>query len=133
MTPEDFRSAVFSDLQAWQAASYPAMPVVYENGPEVDEDSIGLIWLDVEIRWYGGQVASMGTTPRTRSTGALSLDCYYRSGQGTSEPWAVAESLSQLLGVRRIGSAVLGAPQRKVPTNLLGWYKAGLLIPFTLG
>ena len=133
MTPKEFRSAVFGEIQTWAAANFPAVPVVYENGPSADEDKIGPIWLDVEVRWYGGSVAAMGVTPRTRMSGAVSVACYYRSSEGTDQSDSVIDSVNALLGVRRMSSAVMGAPQRTVPTYLRGWYRTGALIPFDLG
>ena len=133
MTSEEFRAAVFAEIRDWAATNFPNLPVVYENGPVPDEDKIGPAWLDVEIRWYEGSVAAFGETPRTRDFGAVSLACFYKTGEGTKVPGEIIESVSSLLQARRIGSAVLDARKRTVPTNLLGWHKTGVLIPFTLG
>jgi hypothetical protein len=133
MTPKEFRAAAFAEVQAWAAANFPAMPVLYENGPTPDEDAMGAIWLDIEIRWYGSTVAAIGTPPRVRHTGALSAMCFYRSGEGTDEPDSVVDSLSEYLQARRLGAGVLEAAQRTVPTNVRGWFKSGVFIPFTLG
>lgn len=133
MTPKEFRDAITAEILAWGSANFPTIPIVYENGPVPDEDKIGPIWLDVEVRWYGGSVASMGTTPRTRMTGAVSVCCFRRSAEGTDQSDLAIDSVNALLGVRRFGSAVMGAPQRTVPTHLRGWYKTGALIPFELG
>lgn len=133
MTTKAFRSAVFSAIQSWQAASFSMLPVIYENGPVPDEASIGPIWLDAEIRWYGGSIASVGTTPRTRDTGSISLMVHYKESEGTGSSDDVIDSLSALLAPQRLGGAVLGARQRTVPNSYKGWYTTGILIPFTLG
>lgn len=133
MTEQDFRAAVFGEVRDWAATAFPTLPVIYENGPVPDEDKIGPVWLDVEIRWYGGSISSVGTNPRQRATGAVSLMCYYKPGEGTDVPDRVIGSVGDLLSARRLGAAVLAAKQRTVPTNLLGWYKVGVMIPFTLG
>lgn len=133
MTSEEFRAAVFADIRDWAAANFPTLPVIYENGPVPDEDKIGPIWLDVEIRWYEGSVAALGSNPRTRDFGAVSLACFYKTGEGTKAPGQVIDSASALLQTRRIGAAVLGARKRTVPTYMRGWHKTGVLIPFTLG
>lgn len=133
MSTKDFRAAVAGEIQTWAAASYPTLPVVYENGPSADEDAIGPIWLDMEIRFYGGSIASVGVTPRMRQTGAVSLQVYYKEASGTGLSDDIVESLCTLLQARRLGGAVLLAPQRTVPSHLNGWYRTGVLIPFTLG
>jgi hypothetical protein len=133
MSAKDFRSSVFSEIKTWAEAAFPAIPVVYENGPVPDEDKIGPIWLDVEIRWYSGTVASVGASPRTRMTGVVSIMCFHREGEGTGLPDDVVDSATLALQTRRIGGAVMGAAQRVIPTCLRGWYKVGVLVPFVLG
>lgn len=132
MTSKEFRAAVFGEVQTWAAANYPTIPIIYENGPTPDEGSIGPIWLDVELRWYGGSPASIGPNARMRSTGALSVMCFYRAGEGTGQPDDLIDSLSEFLQARRLGAGILEAPQRTVPTNLRGWFKTGMFLPFTL-
>lgn len=133
MTTKEFRAAVFAEIQAWAATNFPTLPVLYENGPTPDEDAMGAIWLDVEIRWYGASVAAIGTPPRMRHSGAVSANCFYRNGEGTGAPDDVIDSLGGYLQARRLGAGILEAPQRTVPTNLRGWFKTGVLLPFTLG
>lgn len=132
MSTESFRSAVNAELVAWQQANFPTLPLIFENGPAPDEQSIGLIWLDAEIRWYGGVIASVGAAPLTRNTGALSFMCYYKDGEGTQQSDQVIDSLANRFKARRLGGGVLLAPQRTVPTHLRGWYKTGILIPLRL-
>lgn len=133
MTTEAFRSAVNGAVQAWGAASFPSVPILYENGPTPDEASIGPIWVDLEIRWYGGSIASVGITPTMRQTGAISACVYYKRATGTALSDQIIDSLCTLLQGQRLGGAVLWAPQRTVPAHYLGWYKTGMLLPFTKG
>ena len=132
MSTETFRSAVNAELVAWQAAGFPTLPLIFENGPAPDEDKIGRIWLDAEIRWYGGMIVSVGSKPLTRDTGALSFMCYYKDGEGTKQSDQIVDSLADRFEARRLGGAFLKAKQRTVPTHLRGWYKTGILVPFTL-
>lgn len=133
MNTKEFRAAVFGELQTWGAANFPTLPIIYENGPVPDEDKIGSIWLDCEVRWYGSTGLSLGSLPFTgRYTGTISTQVYYRSAQGTGAVDDIIDSLETLLKTRRIGTSIVQFPQRTVSTNLRGWYKAGLLFPFTL-
>lgn len=133
MTPKEFRASVNAEINAWATANFPTIPVIYENGPVPDEDTIGPIWLDVEVRWYGAHNATLGVTPRVRHSGAVSVNCFYRNGEGTDQPDSIIDSLSDHLQNRRLSAGVLEAAQKTVPTNLRGWYKTGTLIPFLLG
>lgn len=133
MNTKEFRAAVFGELATWGAASFPSLVLIYENGPVPDEDKIGPIWLDCEIRWYGSQGLSLGSLPFTgRHSGTISTQVYYRSAQGTGAVDDIIDSLETLLKTRRIGTSIVQFPQRTVSTNMRGWYKAGLLFPFTL-
>lgn len=132
MNTKEFRAAVNAKISAWAAANFPALPVVYENGPSEDEDTIGLIWLDTSIRWYGAEPVSVGSRSG-RHSGALSMNVFYRQAQGTGAPDDIVDSLTGEFGSQRLGTAILKTPQRTVPTpELLGWYKTGVLVPFTL-
>lgn len=133
MNTEAFRAAVTAEIVAWRTANFPDIPAFYEGGPTPDQDKIGMVWVDVEFRWYGGQIASMGKKPRTRHTGAVAIDVYFREAAGVQLPGAVVDSIGSLLEARRIGAGILWAPQRTIPTDKLGWKKTGLLVPFTLG
>ena len=132
MSTKAFRASVFAELVAWGAANFPAIPIIYENGPVPDEDKIGPIWIDVEIRWYGAQPMTLGEGGDGRHTGAISVNVYSRDSAGTGQVDDVIDSLKATLKTRRIGGAIVKFPQRTVPTNLKGWYKSGLLFPFTL-
>lgn len=132
MNTKDFRAAIVAVIQTWGAASFPAVPLIHENGPVPDQDKIGPIWIDVEFRWYGAQPRAFGDPVSGRHSGAISVSVFYRGAQGTSLPDDIIESATTLLKTRRFGSAVVKFPSRTVPTNLLGWYKTGLLFPFTL-
>ena len=132
MSTKNFRAGVFGAIQTWSAANYPAIPVVYENGPVPDEDKIGPIFLDVEIRWYGAQQLSLSDVTTGRHSGAIRVNVFYREASGTGLSDDVVDSISLALRTRRIGGGLVRFPQRTEPTPQLGWYKTGLLFPFTL-
>jgi hypothetical protein len=133
VTPKEFRAAVNNEINAWATSNFPTIPVIYENGPVPDEDAIGPIWLDVEVRWYGAHNATLGVMPRVRHSGAVSVSCLHRGGEGTDQPDTLIDSISTYLQNRRLSAGVTEAAQRTVPTSLRGWYKTGTLIPFLLG
>lgn len=132
MTTTEFCGVVTARILAWQAANYPALPVITENGPVPDENTIGPVFLDLELRWYGGQNITMGSSPLGRHTGAVSANVFYRAYEGTAQPGAIVDSLITLLKNVNLGAGQLQFPQRTVPTMLKGWHKSGLLVPFYL-
>jgi hypothetical protein len=132
MNTKEFRAAVNAEILSWGAASFPTLPLVFENGPLHDRDKIGPIFLDCEVRWYGGKPLSIGGGASGRYSGALSMQLYHRATLGTADPDDILDSLTDYMKVRRIGASIISFPQRTIPTHLLGWYKVGLLFPFTL-
>ena len=132
MSTEAFRAEVVSLIESTMTASHPTVPVLYENGPVIDEADIGSIFLDTDIRWYGAHLASMGPAATGRDTGAISLQVYYKQAEGTHAVDAVIDTLRAAFKSKRIGTGVTKMPQRSVPTEFKGWYKSGLFVPFHL-
>jgi hypothetical protein len=132
MNTKEFRAAVNGEIEAWAAANFPSLPLVFENGPIADQDKIGPMFLDTEVRWYGGSPLSIGSGPVGRYSGVISIQIFRRAGEGTGPVDDIVDSLEPYLRTRRIGTAIISFPQRTIPTSLLGWYKTGLLFPFTL-
>lgn len=132
MSTQNFVNAVFGDLATLMAAEFPTTPVLYENGPEVDEASVGDMFLDAEVRWYGANLVTMELNPTGRHTGAISLQVFYKQAGGTAEAGALVDRLIAEFKSKRIGGGITKMPQRSVPTNLKGWYKSGVFVPFHL-
>ena len=129
---ELFRKAVNEELEAWRLSNFPEVQAFYENGPTPDEGQMGEMWIDTSVRWYGAKVVTLGTRPRGRHLGTVSTSVYFREAAGTALPDQVLGEIKELLRTRHLGGAVMGMPQRMVPSNPLGWYRVGLLTPFTL-
>lgn len=132
MDSTDFRAAVTAEVGAWAAANFPSMDVCYENGPAPDQDKISSPWVDMEIRWFDTTTLGVGEGRSAREHGVISLAVYARAGTGTAQTEAVMRSLKQTFRLRRVGSALLLAPRQYTPTVIAGWYKVGLMVPFTL-
>lgn len=132
MATEQFRSDVQATLEAWRLDAFPDIPAFFENGPLPDEATVGPIWIDVAIRWYGGKFVTVGERPRGRHTGVVSTNVFYREREGTALLDRVIDSIKELMRARRFGPAVLYMPQRTIATEVDGWHKTGLITPFTL-
>lgn len=132
MSIAGFRAAVFTVVQTWQTANQPGMFVAYENGPVVNERDAGDTFLDVELRFYGGSNVAIGNRSIGRDSGALALMAYSKRGEGTAVSDLVLGQLHGLLRNTRLAGGRLFYGQRSVPTDTLGWYRTGLLIPFSV-
>lgn len=132
MSTRAFRSGVVSEVVKWAAAEFPALPIIYENGPVPDEDKIGPIWLDISIRWYGAQTKNVGEFAAGRHTGVVSAQVFAREGSGTAKVDDILDSLTRFLATKRIGSGIVMFPEHNTPNTAQGWYKSGLMFPFWL-
>jgi hypothetical protein len=132
MNIAQFRSAVQTALQAWQLANYPTTDIVYENGPCPAQDVISSPWVDVDIRWYSAHQMTLGDPVKGRSRGVVAITIYSRSGSGTFVSDAMLDSLREALTRLPLAGAELSFPQPYTPTDMLGWYKTGLMFPFRL-
>lgn len=132
MSTQNFVNTVNETISNLMAAEFPTVTVLYENGPEVDEASVGGMFLDVEVRWYGANLVTMELNPTGRHTGAVSLQVFYKQAEGTAAVGLLVDRLIAEFKSKRIGGAITRMPQRSVPTHLKGWYKSGLFVPFHL-
>lgn len=130
-TRSQFRAGFIGAVEAWQAANFPSLPILFENGPVPDEDKIGVIWLDTGIHWYSGHNMEIGQNARGRYGGALVLNVFSREASGTQASDAILESLEVLLKNRHLGGGRTHFPHVNTAPALLGWQKAGMLVPFT--
>ena len=129
---ELFRRAVNEELEAWREAAFPNVPAFYENGPTPDEGTVGPLWIDANIRWYNAKPVTLGVRPRGRHTGTILTNVYFQAAEGTGKSDELLGAIKELLRTRHLGGGVLGMPQRTVSTDFFGWFKSGLLTPFTL-
>lgn len=129
---ETFYAAVAAAVQQWRETNFPAMDVIYENGPVPDEPKISSPWVELEVQWYAAQSLAVGEGSTGRAHGAVSVKVYTREGTGTASCDAVLASLREVLKPGRLGGAVIKYPHRYSPHTAAGWYKVGLLAPFWL-
>lgn len=127
---KDFRGSVMQELLTWSQAQFPDVPVAWENGPTLDEDNVGPLWIDISLRWSGSEQMPVGNPFVGRVTGTLSVQVFTRQGAGTSKSDDIIDSLSRFMAQRRIGAGVVLFPVRSTPVTALGWYKSGLVFPF---
>lgn len=122
---------MFGAIDTFMTATYPDIVVMYENGPEIDDESVGSIFMDVSIRFYSANPAEVGPHARTRHTGAIAVDVYAKQATGTALAGQLLQGISHTLRRKRLGPGLTRATQRTVPDTIKGWYKSGTLTPFT--
>lgn len=132
MSTKDFRGALAKTIIDWATLAHPTLPLMWENGPEIDEDKIGSTWLDIGIKWVSAEPRNLGDVYKGRRKGVISLQLFAKEGMGTGRSDDILDELSVLLSHTRVGNAVVGFASRSTPVTALGWYKSGVMLPFAL-
>jgi len=127
---EDARAAIATRLDAGMTATYPAVPVVYENHTKVDLATQTAPYVRCDVVFNDGEQASIELTPLARYRGATYLAVYAKEGQGTK---AVLQILAYLAGLFK--SVKFSGVQSQVAVPMPGaekdgWYYVAIRIPF---
>lgn len=130
MSIEQFRAGVTQALVDWHQANYPAIDIAFENGPVPDQNVVTSPWLDVELRMYSGSSLGVGGPKAGRYTGAVTVRCFTKAGEGTAQADAILDSLDKTFSGLRVSGGALEFPDPMMPVTALGWYKRGLMFPF---
>lgn len=132
MSIDAFESTLLARVSQWHQENYPQLDLCVENGPVPEIDKITDVWIDVSVRPYNGTLLGLGQGAQGRETGVLSIRVFTREGEGTSLAREVIQSLRQDLTRFRASGGWLGYPKPYLPTTKLGWYKRGLMFPYSV-
>lgn len=130
MNFEDARLAVTGRLKTGMDATYPAVPVVYENRVKVDLATQASPYVRLALIFNDGEQASMEATPLARYRGAIYLAVYCKQGEGTKDALTILSYLAGLFKAVKFGGVqtYVGVPMPGA--EMSGWYYEAVRIPF---
>lgn len=130
MNFEDARAAVYARLKATMAASYPTVPVIYENRVSVDLDDHPGPVVTCQMAYADGEQVSMSQAPIVRYRGAIYLTAECKQGQGTAAALTMLGVLAGAFKTASFGGVVTKAPRPLPGAEDKGWYVLTLRVPF---
>lgn len=130
MTFVSIRDALVSVVNAGWTATYPTIPVFYENATSVDLDDVGAAFLRCTVRFVSGDQASLGEAPLTRIRGAVDLRAFIKVEAGTRTALGYMDYLKDLLKYKDFSGVRTGAPNPPTPQAIKNWYSLGISVPF---
>lgn len=123
------RDSIVGYLNPLYTAAYPAVPVVYDNGP-FDWNDTPEMFVEVETEFYAGEQVYISESPLRRVSGCVYVSVHAKAGSGTRASLGIIDWFSEALKFRTVGSALLQAPEPEQPETYPGWYVSCLKVPF---
>lgn len=130
MNFEAARAAVYERLNTKMASAYASVPVRYENRLTVDFATLETIFVACELALSDGTLASLGSTPMVRYSGAIYLAVWEKEGAGTSQALGILDALAIEFKAVQFGGVNTKAPRPLPGQAQDGWYVLSLRIPF---
>jgi hypothetical protein len=123
------RDTLITHLHNNWSATYPAIPVYYEN-LAVDPDAAPSVFLTAELSFDDADQMSIELAPLTRVFGHLCLTVLSKEGQGTRVGLGYADFLINLFKFQNLSGVLVGTPTLGHKETRAGWHYQDVLIPF---
>ena len=111
-------------------ASYPTLPVFYENTRSVDYNTVGSQFLQVAIDFDNAKMATMNDAPTDLIIGRVCFRHWVREGGGSRATNQVFDTLNVALRHNTTNGVTTTTPNFGVTRNLKEWLISELFIPF---
>lgn len=123
------RDTLVGKINAALSTDHPALPVFWENTLEVDVNSVGNVFLQVEINFQD----EVDTTidPETITTGEVNFRLFYKQGQGVRAGLTVFDYLRNLMKFQVVSGVTLYTPKPGKKEMRNGWSISDLNAPFS--
>lgn len=125
------RDALVDFINTDLTASYPTVPVFYENTVQVDLNTVGDQFLRVSIDFITAKQATIEFSPQQRVLGELTFQMLCKEGSGTRTTLAFYDHVFGTLANRMIGGVTLRTPVPGKKEIKSGWASFTLAVPFT--
>lgn len=129
MSFETIRAEIATKLQAVITAFDPTVLTQFENQESVDMN-VASYFVDVSIKFMGGEKVSMEVNSPTRYNGELQTHIVCKAGSGTKRSLEIAEAIARGLEYQKIGKTQMKTPRPLAGRSQGDWYSIPLMTSF---
>lgn len=130
MNYEGARLALVTALSNYVSATNPTLPVIYEDQETVDLESIGDVFVKVDIKYDNANNVGIGVDVPHRVTGFLLLIISTKEGTGTIDRIRLMDTMTNLFKNKNLGGLNTKVPTPLRKQRLNGWTFQELGVPF---
>lgn len=112
-------------------ATYPTMPVFWENTKQVDLASVVSPFVRVEINFTDCVDLTMNDIPIDEDTGEVSISILYKEGEGTRAGLALWDFLKPYMKHKSLSGVKTYTPHPGRKQESAGWVLTELVVPFS--
>ena len=125
------RDTIVSLIQPNWTATYPNVPIYYEDTTAISLDLLGTHFLLVSINFTDAIRQDIDPSPTTRLYGEISLRLFSKEGSGVRTTLGFMDYLASLLKYRLLNGVTLGVamPGKRVSRD--GWTSTDLNVEFS--
>ena len=124
------RDSLVAAIHATLQSDLPNLPVFYENTVEVDVNTVGDKFLQVDVDIEDVQLASMSSDLIDHVTGFIGLRLFMKAGTGTRTGLQIFDTLSAALRHRDLSGVHTGSCSPGKKDEVKGWLIWDLGVPF---
>lgn len=124
------RDTLVNRLNTNWAATYPTIPVFFENTLSVDMDKVGDVFLRCAVIINAADQVSVELSPVHRTRGRLELRIYVKEELGTRTELGYLDYLIGLFKYGNYAGLHTSTPEPVPGQSSKGWYSLGLSVPF---
>ena len=122
------RDTLVSKIKVALDADYPAMKVFWENTTQVDVNTVGNSFLQIEINFQDRVDTTLAVD--TMVTGEVNFRLFYKEGQGARAALAMFDYLTYLMRFQLVSGVTLLTPKPGKKECKDGWAFFDLNAPF---
>lgn len=128
------RDLLVAELNTAWAATYPSVPIFYENTLSVDLDTVGDMFVKVSIDFEDAFQSDidLDPVPGHQVEGAMTLTMFLKEGRGSRSVYQVFDFVANNLTLRPLVNSVhLGVPSPGRKMSKDGWVTHEFFVPFS--
>ena len=125
------RNAIVGYLNPAFTTAKPTIPIYYENTTQIDLDSVGNLFVKVDIDFTDALRLDIDPTPHCETHGEIVLMVLSKEGTGVSGALALYDYLDTLLRHQSLSGVTLMTPFPGRKDLKDGWLVMEMIVPFS--